>query len=102
MSHYLVQVKFIARPGRQQELASILLQAAELLKQTGNCKVYAVAKDIEEPNAVYVTEVWENKAAHDDSLNNPNVLALIVQAMPLLDGKPAKGQELDIIGGLGI
>ena len=53
-------------------------------------------------NSVYVTEIWESKDDHDNSLKVKGVRELIMKAMPILDGQPTKGQELEILGGAGI
>jgi quinol monooxygenase YgiN len=64
--------------------------------------LYVIGLDELEPNAVYITEIWDSKEDHDNSLKVEGVRDLIVKAMPLLDGPPQKGQELEILGGLGI
>ncbi len=61
-----------------------------------------VSKDKNTPDAVWVTEVWDSKEDHDNSLAVAGVRELIAQAMPLLAGMPEKGQELEILGGAGI
>jgi hypothetical protein len=43
-----------------------------------------------------VTEVWDSKEDHDASLNIESVKKIISAAIPLIDGKPEKGQELEI------
>lgn len=55
----------------------------------------------EQPNAVWFTKIWDSKEDHDASLKMDAVRALIAQAIPLVDGKPEKGQELEILGGIG-
>ncbi len=45
---------------------------------------------------------WDSKADHDNSLQVAGVKELISQAMPILDGRPEKGQELEILGGAGL
>ncbi len=49
------------------------------------CFSYVVNWD---EKSVVVYEVWESKKHHDDALKDPEILALITQAMPLLDGAP--------------
>jgi len=50
---------------------------------------------------VWVFEVWDDQAAHDASLADERVRALIAQARPLLAAAP-DGAELEIVGGQGI
>ena len=102
MSKYGLHGKLIAKDGKGDELASILLEASKLVASAKGCQLYLISKDQNDPNAVWVTEVWDNEADHDDSLKVEGVRALIVQAMPLLDGQPEKGQKLTVLGGAGL
>lgn len=99
---YLVQVKFTARSGQRDELASILIQASKLVSTANGCKIYVVGKEPNDNHSVYVTEIWVTKEDHDDSLKMPGVRELIAQAMPIIDGQPRKIHELEIVGGIGI
>jgi len=45
--------------------------------------------------------MWENQQAHDDSLKDEQVRALIAEAMPILAGAPS-GSELRVMGGHGL
>jgi quinol monooxygenase YgiN len=99
---YLLHGKVTAKAGHRDELADILLTASKLVAPVKGCKVYAIGKDANDPNSVYVTEIWDSKEDHDNSLKIDSIKELIMKAMPLFDGKPQKGQELEIIGGAGI
>lgn len=96
---YLLQGKLKAKTGKQKELATILIQASKLVSNAETCKLYVVAKQENDPDHVFITEIWESKTDHDESLNLPGVRDLIMTAMPILDGSPQKGQELEILGG---
>ncbi|MFD2246933.1 putative quinol monooxygenase [Pontibacter ruber] len=102
MNKYGLHGKLKATVGNGEQLSSILLEAAKLVSTAKGCQLYLVSKDKEDEDAVWVTEVWSSKADHDDSLKVEGVRELISQAMPLLDGMPEKGQELDVLGGAGI
>ena len=99
---YLLHGKLTAKSGQQEELSKILLEASKLVSTSKGCKVYAIGKDENDTNAVYITEIWDSKEDHDNSLNVEGVRELIMKAMPILDGQPTKGQELEILGGAGI
>lgn len=102
MEKYGLHGHFNAKEGQGPQLADILIQAAGLMQFAKGCHLYAVALDEQQPNTVWVTEIWDSKEDHDNSLSAPGVRELIAEAMPLLDGMPKKGQELTILGGLGI
>ncbi|WP_294276956.1 antibiotic biosynthesis monooxygenase family protein [uncultured Chryseobacterium sp.] len=99
---YLLHGKLTAKAGHQKELADILIQASQLVSTAKGCTLYAVSHDQEDENAVYVTEIWDSKDDHDNSLKVEGVRELIMKAMPILDGPPTKGQELEILGGVGV
>ena len=99
---YGLHGKLTAKTGKGNELAQILLEAAELMKSASGCHLYVVGRSDQHAEEVWVTEIWDTKEDHDQSLTAPEVRALIGRAMPLLGGPPQKGQELDILGGLGI
>jgi quinol monooxygenase YgiN len=99
---YLLHGKLNAKAGHAEDLANILLEASTLVSTAKGCKIYVVAKDAADLNAVYVTEIWDSKEDHDNSLNVEGVRELISKAMPIFDGKPTRGQELEILGGAGV
>lgn len=88
-----------AQPGKSEDLAKILIRASELVSKLDDCHLYAVSQDNSSSNLIWITEIWDNKEAHANSLQLPEVRALIGEAMPLLDGQPEKGQQLTVLGG---
>lgn len=99
---YLLHGKLIAKQGHGKELSEILIEASRLIRTAKGFNLYLVSKDGASKNDVWITEVWDSKEDHDNSLSVPGVRELIGKAMPILDGMPAKGQELELIGGCGI
>jgi len=102
MTKYGLHGQLNATEGNANKLADILIKASELVSTAKGCHLYVVGIDESDPNAVWVTELWDSKEDHDNSLKVAGVMELISQAMPLLDGKPKKGQELKILGGFPI
>jgi quinol monooxygenase YgiN len=99
---YFLHGKLSAKKGQGPTLTALLLKAAAAMPQVKGCVVYAISKDQNDPNAVWVTEIWDSKEDHDNSLKLESVRAIISQAMPVIDGMPQKGQELEVLGGMGI
>lgn len=91
--------KFVAQSGKRDELIVILLQAAELLQQNKECLSYIVGR-ADNPNDVWVSELWENKEAHDASLEPEDIRKLIMAARPLIAEMPT-GTEYQALGGKG-
>lgn len=102
MNKYLLHGKLTAKQGQTDQLADILIEASKLVSTAKGCNLYIISKDEKDKNSVFVTEIWDSKEDHDNSLNVEGVRALIGKAMPILEGDPAKGQELEILGGTGI
>ena len=86
------------RPGRRDAVIEILLRSAEGLRGPDvTCTCGHLGR---RPDAVWVTESWETKKHHDDSLQLPETRAAIAEAMPMLTGE-FDGHELTVVGGLG-
>lgn len=99
---YLLHGKLTAKSGHREELADILIQASQLVSTANGCKLYVIGKDENDADSVFVTEIWDTKEDHDNALKVEGVRELIMKAMPILEGQPTKGQELEILGGTGI
>lgn len=102
MEMYFLHGKLNATKGNGDKLATILLEASRLMANAKGCHLYVVSKDDTQLETVWVTEIWESREDHDNSLKVEGVRELISTAMPILDGPPEKGQELNILGGLGL
>jgi quinol monooxygenase YgiN len=83
---YGMQGKLTAHPGKRDEFIQIFLRAASLVGQLPTCHLYTVSKDLADENGIIVIELWHDKAAHDASLQDATVRALISEAMPLMAG----------------
>ncbi|MFI1737852.1 putative quinol monooxygenase [Streptomyces sioyaensis] len=98
---YGYQATLKARPGRRDEVIAILLRGVDGLRAAG-CRLYAVGvSDATDPDLIWVNELWESKEQHDASLLLPETKAAIAEALPLLTGE-VTGQELTVVGGLGV
>jgi quinol monooxygenase YgiN len=69
MNKYLLQGKLTAKEGHRQALADILISASKLMANAKGCKLYSVALDKMDNHSVYITEIWDSKEDHDNSLN---------------------------------
>ena len=92
--------KIAAQPGRRDDLIGYLLQAAKLLERNRDCVHYVVSSS-DEPEAVWVSEVWTDEAAHDASLEPEDIRALIQEARPLIAGMSDQ-TRLNVHGGKGL
>ena len=88
MTNYGLFGKLTTTAEDRETLVTILVQAADLMRNAPGCHTYIVTKDANDTGAVWVLELWDDQAAHDASLSLPGVRELISQAMPLLQGAP--------------
>lgn len=93
--------KLVAQPGQRAALVAYLLEAARLLRTAPGCRQWIVHEPLEEPDAVWVSEIWTDEAAHDASLSDPVVRGIIARSMPLLAGPPQGVRTLPR-GGVGM
>jgi len=73
--------KITAKPGGRDALAKIL---SEGVAGTPGCLSYVVADDPAHADLIWITEVWESKAAHDAALSRPKVREAIAKGRPLI------------------
>ncbi len=89
---------FVAKTGQRDALVAIL--TAEVGPMPG-CRSYIVATDPADADLVWITEVWDDKAAHEASLAIPAVKAAIVKAMPLIE-RFGESRSITPVGGIGL
>jgi quinol monooxygenase YgiN/mannose-6-phosphate isomerase-like protein (cupin superfamily) len=96
-------VRFTAQPGRGDELARLLLRAADSLRDTAGCELYVVNRSASEPDVVWVTELWVSQEALDASLEQLQTdegKAQVAEVGALL-AQPPELTELEPVGGVG-
>jgi quinol monooxygenase YgiN len=84
-----------ALPGKRAELLAILGEGTGSMP---GCLSYIVAEDAADPDTLWVTEVWESRRAHADSLKLPQVRAAIAKGRPLIAGFDSLAQTSNAIG----
>ena len=89
--------KMRAAPGKRDQLLAILLD----MKTMPGCLNYIVATDPEDPDAIWITEVWTDEASHTASLQLPEVKAAIAKAMPIIAGFDSHTRTVPV-GGVGL
>jgi quinol monooxygenase YgiN len=96
-----MQVRFTALPGKGHEFVALLRESAGELVDFEACLLYLISQEADDPDAVWVSEVWADSDSHAASLEHPHVRALIERALPLLAGPP-EALHLVPAGGKGI
>ena len=67
--------------GKRDEFIAILLEGVGAMP---GCLSYVVARDPQDPDAIWITEVWDSKESHAASLRLPAVRAAIAKGRPLI------------------
>ena len=84
--------------GKRNELISILLEGTSDMP---GCIHYVIAKDTNDPNAIWVTEVWDTQENHQNSLSLPSVQEAITRGKPLMTGFGERFETVPV-GGHGL
>ena len=89
-------------PWQRDALISILIEGVSGMP---GCLSYIVAQDPTDPDAIWVTEVWDSQGSHQASLSLPSVQQAITRGKPLIAGfgerfetKPIGGHGLSARG----
>jgi quinol monooxygenase YgiN/mannose-6-phosphate isomerase-like protein (cupin superfamily) len=91
--------KATAKPGQADALADRLLNVAEALRTVPGCELYVINRSPDEPDAVWVTEIWSSQAELDAALEATDE-AQIREVLDLTAGTFER-IELVPLGGVG-
>lgn len=90
--------KIKAVTGQREALAAVLIGGVSGMP---GCLSYVVAYDEHDADGLWVTEVWESRAAHRASLTLPSVQQAIAQGRPLIQGFGERFETIPV-GGHGL
>jgi quinol monooxygenase YgiN len=88
-----------ARPGQGEELARHLLAAADELGDDPGCELYLINRQADDPDVVWVTELWRSQADLDAALARIRGSEGVDEVMQLVEDWQMI--ELDLLGGKG-
>ena len=99
---YALLNKLTAKPDQRQQVVDILLESGKLLfPDNPACHMYMVSEATEDPNVIWVTDLWTSKESHEDALKAPELRPYVEKTMPLLEGMPEQ-IEIRPVGGKGL
>lgn len=90
--------KMRAKPGQREALLALLLDEVGAMP---GCISYVVARDPEDADALWITEIWNSAEDHKASLSLPQVQAAIGKARPMIAGFDLSVRT-EPVGGIGI
>jgi quinol monooxygenase YgiN len=101
MTRFGLVGSFTAHPGQRDALVALLLEGASTLETFPDCELWLVSTTPDAPDAVWITEVWRDEAAHAASLADARIQAIIARGRPLIAGFGAR-TVLQPVGGKGL
>ncbi len=90
--------KMIAVPGQRDALLAILMGSSGDMP---GCLSYIIATDPADPDAIWITEVWDSAESHKASLSLPAVQEAIGKARSLI-ARFASQTVTQPVGGIGL
>ena len=90
---YGIIAQMMAADGKRDELIGYLLAGTR--DMPGN-QAYIIAKDLADENAIWITEVWNTKTDHQNSLKLPSVQEPITKGRPLIAGFGTRIETLPV------
>jgi quinol monooxygenase YgiN len=100
-TYYALLNRLTTKPGKRDEVLKVLLDAGKPFQENAACMLYLVYEDLQDPNVIWVEDLWTSKEEHTTALARPEVRSFIAQALPLLEGMPEQ-REVVPVGGKGL
>lgn len=97
-------VRFTAAAGHGDQLGRLLLEVAAAVRDVPGCRLYAINRQRDAPETIWVTELWDSQEQVDAALEvlaTDTGRARLDEIMALLDGPPQR-TDLEPLGGLGV
>jgi quinol monooxygenase YgiN len=91
--------KAIAKEGKSDGLVEILLAAAADLGDDPGCELYLVNRQVDEPEIIWITELWRSQDDLDASLERIRGSDQVASALALAESWEMI--ELEPVGGKG-
>ncbi|MGW4803394.1 putative quinol monooxygenase [Kitasatospora sp. NPDC004272] len=87
-NEFSVYGRMTALPGRRDELVAVLLDGFRVSGEAGGLLDYSINTAFDDPDTVWLTQLWTDKEAHDATTRSEAVAVVTRRVGPLLAGKP--------------
>ena len=91
--------KAVAKKGRGGDVAAALLTAADTLADDPGCELYLINRQADQPETIWVTEVWRSQADLDAARDRIRGSAGVAEVLEMVDS--FETVELELLGGKG-
>ena len=92
---YQVLSQITAVPGKRDQLAKVMTEGSRGL---AGCIAYVIAADPDDPQSLWITELWADRASHERSLRTEQVATAIARGRPLMVGFLRRVEVVPIAG----
>ncbi|MPZ25239.1 MAG: antibiotic biosynthesis monooxygenase [Micromonosporaceae bacterium] len=86
-AHALIN-RLTTKPGQRGRVVEILIESGRRFDDNPACLLYLVTEAADDPDVIWVTDLWTSRQEHQTALADPALRPYIEQAMPLLVGMP--------------
>jgi quinol monooxygenase YgiN len=76
------------KPGERDAVVENLLESGKAFDGNDACLLYLVTESVDEPDTIWVVDLWTSEEAHTDALQDPRLRPFIEATMPLLQAPP--------------
>src|ERR671923_2806001 len=80
--------RLTAKPGRRDRVVAILVESGKLFDDNPACRLYLVAESADDPNLIWVADLWTSEEEHSAALRAPEMRPFVEECVPLLEGMP--------------
>ncbi len=98
---YALLNRLTTKPGQRRRVVELLLESGRLFDDNPSCHLYLVSESAEEPDIVWVVDLWTSEAEHAAALKAPELRPFVEATVPLLEGPPHQ-LEVHPAGGKGV
>ena len=98
--YYAQHAKMIVKPGKRDEVIQQLNANMEVLGRIPGC-IYYLISTTEEPDTVWISELWTSKAAKEALAKSPETAKGMQELMPLI-ASIADQAVMTVAGGFGL
>ena len=99
MTYALIN-KLTAKPSQRDRVVEIMLDSMKRFGDNPACVSSVVYEAVDEPNVIWVTDLWTTKEEHEAAMRLPELRPFVEAAIPLLEGMPEQ-TEVRPVGGKG-
>jgi quinol monooxygenase YgiN/mannose-6-phosphate isomerase-like protein (cupin superfamily) len=94
--------KFTAKPGEGDALAERMQGVAEGLRAVPGCEIYVINRAADDPQTIWVTEVWRSQDELDASLETEEAKASIPEVLALVQEGSFERIDVTPLSGVGL